>query len=914
MFKCEVAKDKSRVTTHLECNDHGGSGVESKKVSEKNHVAEYEQKEKISSGVGQLDEILHYFRLGDNVVWKIEELDDYRHFANKFVQKGLDAGYKCVYIRFAPHEPILQDTENVEIVTINPSPGFDYFSSQVHHTIEKYGEKIFYVFDNLSSLVTEWATDELLADFFKVTCPYLFELDTIAYFALTKGRHSHSAVAAIRDTTQILLSYYHVGDNTYLHPLKVYARYSPDMYLPHLVSEEKWKPVFNSGEAAAVSSTERKKGLKRSIKTIAPWESVYSRLKYYYAINPESRITDPDILALKQELSRMVIGNHPRFNKLADEYFTLEDLLSIRDRIIGSGRVGGKAAGMLLARSIVIKSNGKKDFRKIMESHDSFYIGSDVFFTFLIKNDLFRLKVKMAESSDMSREEFEEVEQKFLEGKFPEEIVEEFRDMLDYFGQAPIIARSSSLQEDSFGNAFAGKYRSEFCANQGTPDERLEAFMHAVKLVYASALNPDALSYRRKRGLQNEDEQMAILVQRVAGIPYKQYFFPALAGVTFSRNLFTWTKRIDPNKGMVRLVFGLGTRAVDRVGRDYPRMIAVSHPGLRPEAGNQITKYSQWEVDVIDFRKNNLETVHFRDLVEDCDYPNLGMFVSILTGGYLTDPYKKITDCTAQQMVLTFNNLISKTDFIPIIEEMLATIERVYEQPVDIEFTASLDPEKKIKLNIVQCRPMTIPGITGQIEIPQKIPATDILFRSDKIINGGTIENIGYILYIEPTSYDDIEDMDIKKSIGRVVGHVNEKMRSMNSSFIMMGPGRWGSSNIELGVNVTYSEIDGTSVLVEIAREKAGHTPEVSYGTHFFQDLVEGQIIYMPAYPDRKESEFNELFFKESGNLLPEILPRFSDFANVIKLIDVRKAADGASAVIAADPQAQKAICYLKKD
>ena len=157
--------------------------------------------------------------------------------------------------------------------------------------------------------------------------------------------------------------------------------------------------------------------------------------------------------------------------------------------------------------------------------------------------------------------------------------------MLDYYGQAPIIVRSSSLLEDSFGNAFAGKYRSVFCPNQGDPDTRLAAFMQAVKLVYASALNPDALSYRSRRGLGENDEQMAILVQRVSGMPYRHYFFPALAGVAFSRNLYAWNDRIDPRQGIIRLVFGLGTRAVERVGSDYPRMIAISHPDLRPEVG-----------------------------------------------------------------------------------------------------------------------------------------------------------------------------------------------------------------------------------------------------------------------------------------------------------------------------------------
>ncbi len=283
--------------------------------------------------------------------------------------------------------------------------------------------------------------------------------------------------------------------------------------------------------------------------------------------------------------------------------------------MIGSGRIGGKAAGMLVARKVLLQESEDRDFSHILEEHDSFFIGSDVFFTFLVNNNLFRLKSQLSRNSQISREEFEQVEQQFLDGQFPREIIEQFKDMLDYFGQAPIIVRSSSLLEDSFGNAFAGKYRSEFCANQGNPEKRLESFLRAVKLVYASALNPDALIYRKKRGLGEGDEQMAILVQRVSGMPYRKYFFPSLAGVAFSRNLYAWTNRIDPGKGMIRLVFGLGTRAVNRVGGDYPRMIAVSHPELRPEIGRQISKYSQKNIDLLDLEANEFATYPVREVL-----------------------------------------------------------------------------------------------------------------------------------------------------------------------------------------------------------------------------------------------------------------------------------------------------------
>ena len=876
-------------------------------------ILNYAEKAKISTGISQLDEILHHFRLGDNVVWKVENLDDYRYFARKFIQQGIRSGYKCVYVRFAPHKPVLEKREGLDIVTVDPGHGFDYFSSQVHRIIESYGKEVFYVFDNLSSLVDEWATDELVANFFKVTCPYLFELDTIGYFALTRGQHSHSTVAAIRDTTQVLIDYYHIKNRTYVHPLKVYARYSPSMFLPHLVSDKQWKPVFESGEAATISSSDREKVLRRGSLTTAPWDSVYTQLKMHYEMDNLQSHLEPEIIALKKELSRMIIGDHPKFNQLADTYFTLEDLLSIRDRMIGSGRIGGKAAGMLLSRKI-IQNSKIQNISDMIEPHDSFYIGSDVFFTFMINNGLFRLKLKLSDSSSMTMEEFKEVEARFLDGEFPYEIMEQFKDMLDYFGQAPIIIRSSSLQEDSYGNAFAGKYRSEFCANQGSPDERLKAFINAVKLVYASSLNPDALSYRRSRGLQYEDEQMAILVQRVSGTPYKEYFFPPLAGVTFSKNLFTWTKRIDPEKGVIRLVFGLGTRAVDRVGRDYPRMIAVSHPTLRPEAGMKIMKYSQWDVDVINLKKNKLITIPFHKLVEKCDYPNLKMFISLICDGYIEDPSTGKISCSSEKMVLTFNNLIKKTGFVKNIENILETVETVYEQPVDIEFTASIEGSKDIKINIVQCRPMTIPGITSQISIPENVPQEYILFRSSMVINAGEVDNIGYILYIDPESYEELDNLDIKRSIGRVVGRINKKLDEIGATFILMGPGRWGSSNIELGVNATYSEIDNTSVLVEIAREKAGHTPEVSYGTHFFQDLVESEIIYTPVYPDRNDSDFNDQFFRESKNYLPEILPDDSDFKDMVKLIDLKAESGGYHAVMIADQYDQRAMCYLKKE
>ena len=865
----------------------------------------------VNSGLSSLDEVIQGLRLGDNVVWQVDKLEEYVYFADRFADQAIKDGRKCIYLRFAPHPAILKTRPGLRIIEVDPEAGFDAFSGEVHRIIEEQGRKVFYIFDNLSTLVVQWATDELLANFFQLTCPYLFELDTVAYFGLTRGQHAHSVVARIRDTTQLLIDVYHVQGSMYIHPLKVWDRYSPLMYLPHRTSGNTWLPVFQSGDAAKVSATASKKPLHTMAKSIAPWEIVFQKLLQYQESGGDLPETTPEITALKQELSRMLFGNRLEFNVLADSYFKLDELLSIRDRLIGSGQIGGKAAGMLLARRILLEESGEIDYSKLLESHDSFYIGSDVFFTFLVNNNLFRTRFQLSRSSHISREEFEEIEQRFVAGSFPPEIIEQFSDMLDYFGQAPIIVRSSSLLEDSLGNAFAGKYRSEFCANQGSPERRLEAFLRAVKLVYASALNPDALSYRKARGLEDSDEQMAILVQRVSGMPYKKYFFPSLAGVAFSRNLYAWTDRIDPGKGLIRLVFGLGTRAVNRVGNDYPRMIAVSQPNLRPETGVRIAKYSQWDIDLLDLEENELVTRSVTDVLADRDYPNLHLLVSLLADGYLMDPFTSRMDGTSKKLVLTFNNLMARTNFVKIMDDMLSRLERVYGHPIDTEFTGAVDANGDVRINLLQCRPMRTPGSCDTLEFPDAVPPARILFKSNRIINGGIIPPVRYIVYIDPQSYASIESVDIKKSVGRMVGLLNEHPLLLQGRMILMGPGRWGSSNIDLGVNASYADINHTSVLVEIAREEAGQVPEVSYGTHFFLDLVEAQIIYMPVYPNDPESHFNNEFFNSAPSILLELLPEAVKFKNLISVIDLPAATGGRHGKVVADPQCQKAICYL---
>jgi pyruvate,water dikinase len=865
----------------------------------------------ISSGIDELDQLIGGFFPGDNVVWQTDDLKEYSRFARGFAKRTIADGRECTYLRFAPHARILEPRQGLRVVEVEPGPGFDVFTNRVHGIIEEGGANSYYVFDNLSALVTEWATDELLANFYQIICPYVLQLGSISYFGLTRGQHDHSTVARIRDTTQILIDVYHVSGETYVHPVKVLGRYSPQMFLPHRVLRTGWTPLFQSGEAAAVSTEAWKRSGGATADSVAPWQSVYARLVEHRRAGEDEQHV-PEIVSLKRELSRMLVGDIRSFVDLADRFFTVDDLIEVRNRIIGSGRIGGKATGMLLARRILLNENGKVDFSQVLEAHDSFYIGSDVFFTFLVDNDLFQERLRVTRDRQISREAFEYVEQRFLNGAFPPEIMEQFQDMLSYFGQAPIIVRSSSLLEDSHMTAFAGKYRSEFCGNQGSPEDRMQAFLRVLKLVYASALNPDAIAYRCRQGLMNSDEQMAILVQRVSGMPYKNGFFPSFAGVAFSKNLYAWTSRIDPQKGMIRLVFGLGTRAVNRLAGDYCRMISVSHPQLRPETGASIAKYSQRNADLIDLDRNEFATLPMSGLLADCDYPNLDLIASLMSEGYLTDIIGTCPPQSAGSLVATFDSLIRKTPFVKTMDEMLTKLEKAFGYPIDTEFTGHINSKGEVRICLLQCRSLAVPGVGGPVTLPEDIKREMVLFRSANFTSGGIVRDARYILYIDPLAYSRTASADRRKSLGRVVGLINNHPSIAEGKIIMMGPARWGSNNLELGVNVGFSDICNAAVLVEMAREDRGHVPEVSYGTHFFLDLVEAQIIYLPVYPSDPETQFNSEFFSNAPNVVAKLFPDLGSYTDIMRLIDVPASTGGLHAQVAADPHSRKAICFLQ--
>jgi len=825
--------------------------------------------EKASTGLKGLDQVIDYLRFGDNVVWQVDSVSDYKKMVNYFAERAKEENIKLIYIRFAKHEPVFENDKDIKIYHINARKGFESFATEIHNIIKEEGKRVYYVFDCLTDLLEYWHSDLMIGNFFKATCPYLYDLYTVAYFAIIRNCHTYSTIAGIRETTQLLLDLYHINDKIYIHPLKVWQRYSPTMFFPHLIQGQEAVCITSSSDAAELFNN-----INRGDIRLDHWNTIFNDAKKVLGASQRRQE------AVKKRLMKMIIGNDSRMFKLCDRYFTLKDILAIASREIGTGFIGGKSVGMLLARKI-LETEGGDFVSSYLEPHDSFYIGSDVFYTYIVQNGWWRLRVKQ-KTPEGYYKYAKELKEKLLHGTFPKEIQEQFVQMLEYFGQSPIIVRSSSLLEDNFGNAFAGKYESVFCVNQGTPQERYEAFEQAVRIVYASTMNEDALNYRMNRGLAWQDEQMAILVQRVSGDRYGDYFFPHIAGVGYSSNLYVWDESIDMNAGMLRLVFGLGTRAVDRTDGDYVKVVCLDNPlRIPPMNLEDQKKFSQHRLDLLSFKDNIMESKDVdevlsiplktdKNLFVSPDYATLARLRELGYKDYKT-PY-----------LLDFKKVFTDTQFAAIMSKMLKVLSQAYDYPVDIEFTANFNKDNGFKINLLQCRPLQTKGLGKTVMIPEIKDIKDCFFSSKGNFMGGSIRlPVDYVIFIKAETYLNLSEQD-KYEVARQIGIINREMKGKNT--MLIGPGRWGSTTPSLGIPVHFSEICNMKVLCEYSSKKEGFMPELSYGSHFFQDIVESEIFYVAIFDGYQDVIFNPDRILRKENLIASFLPESSSFKDVIHI------------------------------
>jgi hypothetical protein len=598
-----------------------------------------------------------------------------------------------------------------------------------------------------------------------------------------------------------------------------------------------------------------------------------------------------------------MISDHLEYVGIAKEWLSIEDLKAVRRRRIGRGKIGGKAAGIELARTILAQSADREVLDRVRFPR-SWFLAADVFYRFNQFNDLFDFANQKYKSEDEIREEYPDIRRRYETGRFPEEFVDPLREVLDELGPTPVIVRSSSLLEDSFGFSFAGKYESIFCGNQGSPKENLHGLLQAIADVYSGVYNPDVLLYRRSKGLLDYDERMAVLIQEVRGRKQNGYLLPDAAGVAFSQNQYRWSPMIDRGAGFVRMVWGLGTRAVDQVGNDYPRLVALSHPELRPDRDpDRIRRYSQHFVDLIDFESNGMRTVPV-DEVLDGRTPRLRWISQRYRDGVLQDFVTAPLSLQPSESVITFSGLLRHSSFAKDMQHILETLETAYRRPVDVEFLTLLgDTPQEQDLYLLQCRPQSQLELES-VELPASVPEDRLLFTSRRLVPDGRVSDIRYMVYISPYGYaGDISDSD-RSALARLVGRINARLA--DERFILMGPGRWGTQNPRLGIPVGYGDIYHAKALVEVVIDE--QAPEPSYGTHFFQDLVETGIYPLAVALENSGDEFNREFFDSSANVLLRLLPDEGKWEDLVCVIELP---DDLRAELVMNGEASKAIAYL---
>jgi len=615
---------------------------------------------------------------------------------------------------------------------------------------------------------------------------------------------------------------------------------------------------------------------------------------------------------LRVSLIRRFLSSDIDFINVAKKHLEVSDFFDLANRIIyhsgSNGKLGGKSTGLFLAHHIIQNETDPEGLFSSVKVPKTWYMTADCLSDFLQYNDLEDVNQQKYKDPEQIRIEYPNIIQLFKNSHFSSEIMKSLSVLLDDFGETPIIVRSSSLLEDREGTAFSGKYKSLFLANQGEKKDRLEALADAISEVYASLFGPDPIIYRAERGLTDVREEMGILIQEVVGRRVGPYFFPAFAGIAFSNNEFRWSPRLKREDGLIRMVPGMGTRAVDRVSDDYPVLISPGNPALRVNVSpEEIRYYSPSWIDVLNLEKQCLETLPIAKLLREYgeEIPDVHKIVSVYRDRHIYKPSGFELDLKKDDMIVTFEGIISRTPFVKQVRAIIDTLQEGFGLPVDIEFAS--DGEN---FYLLQCRPQNSGEDVAPSPIPRDIPEREKLFTARHYISNGRIPDITHIVWVHPEKYGEMSNLGMLTDVGRAIGRLNAILPKRQ--FILMGPGRWGSrGDIKLGVQVTYSDISNTAVLIEISMKKGSYSPELSFGTHFFQDLVETGIRYIPLYPDERDIIYNELFLTSSHNKLPDILPEYEHIADTLRVIDVPCRTDGNILKILMNAELEEAVGYI---
>lgn len=510
---------------------------------------------------------------------------------------------------------------------------------------------------------------------------------------------------------------------------------------------------------------------------------------------------------------------------------------------IGDGELGGKAFGLIGARDVLNEHLSPDDPSGLcVDIPATTVLTTELFDAFMKRNGLYE--------KALSGEPDDRIAHAFQKGDMPAEYLGDLRSLAEQTAGRPLAVRSSSLLEDALSHPFAGVYETKMIPNnQPDPDARFKRLLEAVKFVYASAFSRAAVSYLQAVDKTPKDEKMAVVVQEVVGRRYGERFYPNLSGVCRSYNYYR-TGNAKPEEGVVNLALGLGKMIVDGgVSWSY----SPAHPKARPpfKSLGDLMKNTQLRFWAVNMGKPpeydpTKETEYLVEAQLDAaDYDGSLKFVASTY-----DPARERLSPgvgVRGPRVLDFAPLLD-LGLWPVnglIKRLLGWFERAAGEAVEAEFAVTFPDSsgQKARFALLQVRPMLVSR--EAVDLPSDVGATDgLLLASDRVMGNGVVESLRDVVYVKP----EVFEARLTPRIAEELVTFNRKLQNARKPYLLIGFGRWGSSDSWLGIPVGWGHISGAKVIVEATLE--GMNVEPSQGAHFFHNISSFRVSYFTVHHD----------------------------------------------------------------
>ncbi len=438
---------------------------------------------------------------------------------------------------------------------------------------------------------------------------------------------------------------------------------------------------------------------------IAPWALLFNQGRIYEALPPPQRAAvNHHLEELKVVLIKRLISDQLKFIGLAKKVFSIEDLHWIYERLVGAGKIGGKAAGMVLAWKILEKSSlhSGTDIRGNLTMPEAYFIGSESVYEFLSINNFNRFNNQKYLDEQSQQLKYKEIISTFMEGHLPDRLVTHLRELMQRINKRPFVVRSSSLLEDNLNQSFFGVYESIICTNQASESENFKQLLDAIRRIYACTFNPAAIKKRKMHRLLDYDERMAIIIQPLIGEEYGRYYFPPIMGFGLSAS----QKQEKNSDGILQLAVGFNDKNQPEGSPHLRYTIELKNPNTRKSPTEYLPGRSlQSNIKVIDKEADSLREIPLYDIMTQ-DFPRLPQIASSV----VNERFQPITPDANGPFALTFLGLTKDPKFVRLMRTALSRLEKAYNMPIKVEFAIQIIEKRgdvDYKIHILQCHPQS---------------------------------------------------------------------------------------------------------------------------------------------------------------------------------------------------------------